>query len=269
MHHARWMAKVIYSLKIYPFRKQFKAINRAEIRSLTDICIFIVKIYAKIWFTAPLAVKALYSDFTLLKKLQAYSEIDATISTAIMKKFVNHLWYLSEELVAFSFFDSDIPLGSREQMRVQMFKVYYENEEEEVDDEVEEENQTPLVNHTDKYLNRRKFSLKISEVEMICEKDTEQFIGPSTKNFFERFNINTSFLSKTVTEWEDDENYRRGYEIVSLIRVVNDTAERAVKLTQGYNLKICNDEEQKQFLIQGVAGYQKKYPDSNKSTLTR
>jgi hypothetical protein len=39
MHHARWMSKVIYSLKIWMFKAQFK-LTPAEERGLRDVCVF-------------------------------------------------------------------------------------------------------------------------------------------------------------------------------------------------------------------------------------
>lgn len=45
-HHARWMSKAIYSLKIYLFRKSFALPSVLE-RSLFDLCQFIVFVYVK------------------------------------------------------------------------------------------------------------------------------------------------------------------------------------------------------------------------------
>ena len=61
MHHARWMSIVIYSLKIWMFRSQFCLTAREE-RALMDICIFIVRIYVKAWFTAPLGISAAHNN---------------------------------------------------------------------------------------------------------------------------------------------------------------------------------------------------------------
>ena len=39
MHHARWMAKVLYSFKVWMFRSQFKLTSK-ESRGLRNLCIF-------------------------------------------------------------------------------------------------------------------------------------------------------------------------------------------------------------------------------------
>ena len=107
MHRARWMSKVIYSLKIYLFRKEFKLDSKIE-KALMQICIFIVKVYTKVWFTAPLSTKAPGSDLQLLRDLNDYKRIDREIADAALKKFSNHLWYLSPEAVAFALFENTI-----------------------------------------------------------------------------------------------------------------------------------------------------------------
>ncbi|KAG8184204.1 hypothetical protein JTE90_015566 [Oedothorax gibbosus] len=62
IHHARWMA--IYSLKIYIFRQEF-SLTPSELESIRSLCIFILKIYVKHWFTAPDAATAPNNDLQL------------------------------------------------------------------------------------------------------------------------------------------------------------------------------------------------------------
>lgn len=51
------------------------------------------------------------------------------------------------------------------------------------------------------------------------------------------------------------------------IRVVNDTAERSVKLTEEYNNSITKDEKRKQYLLQSVSKHRKTYTITSKATL--
>ena len=68
-HHARWMAKAIYSLKIILVRN-YLDLSRAEILKLIKVCEFIVFIYMETWFTAPLAISAPNNDMQFFKKLK-------------------------------------------------------------------------------------------------------------------------------------------------------------------------------------------------------
>jgi len=115
MHHARWLAKVIYCLKIWMFRGQFQ-LTKTEEKGLQDVCVFAASVYLKAWIMAPLAASAPYSDFQLLKSLLGYSTINPAISKAASLKFSNHLWYLSPELVCSAFFDSSVPSASKRLM---------------------------------------------------------------------------------------------------------------------------------------------------------
>lgn len=109
IHHARWMAKAIYSLKIYLFREQFHLTPKEE-SALRSICVFIVRLYIKVWFNSASSIKAPLQDLNFIKSLLHYTSIDKDISQIAVKKFCGHLWYLSAELCAFAFFDEAVPL---------------------------------------------------------------------------------------------------------------------------------------------------------------
>ena len=101
-HRARWMAKVIYTLKITLFREQF-ALTEREKRALIRFTTFIVTTYVEPWMSAHCSTSAPATDLALLKALAAYR--DKEIGRASGKVMARHLWYLSEELVGLSLFD--------------------------------------------------------------------------------------------------------------------------------------------------------------------
>lgn len=110
MHRARWMAKVIYTIKMWLFRAQFKK-TAAEERNIRDLALFPVGVYLRAWIIAPNAVQAPLNDFTLMRKLMIYP--NPTISAATSKKLGLHLWYLSVELIGLSPFDIIISNNSK------------------------------------------------------------------------------------------------------------------------------------------------------------
>ena len=61
----------------------------------------------------------------------------------------------------------------------------------------------------------------------------------------------------------------RALKIVENLRVVNDTAERGVKLIQDFNILLTKNEEQKQFVLQAVDECRRLYPDVKKSPLSK
>ena len=115
LHHARWMNKALYSIKLWMFRRQFSVTAREE-RGLLDVCLFVVLIYIQFWFTAPCPVSAPNNDLMLLKRLYEYKSVNPVISELACKKFATHLWYLSEEVVGLAFFDSNVPTEEKRAM---------------------------------------------------------------------------------------------------------------------------------------------------------
>ena len=49
----------------------------------------------------------------MLRNIEAYKTLDASVATAAMKSFSNHLWYLSETLIGLAFFDDDVTVDEK------------------------------------------------------------------------------------------------------------------------------------------------------------
>ncbi|KAG8193947.1 hypothetical protein JTE90_011497 [Oedothorax gibbosus] len=86
---------------------------------------------------------------------------------------------------------------------------------------------------------------------------------------FLQFKLSTDFLKSDPSMWEQDLSFLKGKNIVRNLRVVNDTAERGVKLIQDYSNTIRKDEKQKQYLLQIISECRKIYPDVRKSSLEK
>src|SRR5207253_1570916 len=55
-------------------------------------------------------------DLQLLKDIDKYKDDNPAISSVALKKFLGHQWYLSEELVAFAFFDDAVTSETKVRM---------------------------------------------------------------------------------------------------------------------------------------------------------
>lgn len=114
MHHARWMAKALHTLKIFMFKEQFiPEKSKRDINALREISLFIVIFYIKCWFDAPDPTKAPNQDLQLLKDLKDYEKINAKVAKAALNKLLLHLWYLTEKLAPLAFFDDSLPLEAK------------------------------------------------------------------------------------------------------------------------------------------------------------
>ena len=243
MHQARWMAKALYILKIFFFRNVYP-LSSSDLKSCREICIFLVKFYIKIWFNAPHAAKAPQEDLQMLKSIHLFEKQDREISTAVFEKLSLHLWYLVPETAALAFFDDEIP-SVRKNLMVQALS---------------QESKKPIMDY------KRNQAKKCME---LVDKEIEYFISKDSMKFFSAFQIETSFLEEDASHWMGNAAYEKGKKIVSQLKVVNDVAERGVKLMSDFNDLKTRDEDQKQFLLHVAREYREKFPDINKSTLSR
>lgn len=235
-HLARWMAKAIYSLKLYIFKDQFK-LNSKEEKALKDICCFIVKCYVQAWFSSPNAIEAPLNDILFLKKLDEYKLYNKRISDVALKKIINHLWYLNPECVAFSIFDDRVDNSTKLKMAEKILSTYDSSIN---DDEEEIE-------------LKKKIALKLEDVSQFIQKDLLiDLINSKSIGMFKRFQISTQFLTIDPANWNNHEDYKVGKQIINSLKVVNDTAERGVKLIEEYNKKFTKNEEQKQLVLQVI-----------------
>lgn len=227
-------------MKIYLFKHQFKLTKKDE-KAVREICIFTVVIYVKYWFQAPSGWSAPRNDLQLLKDLRnlAFEIFNKNIAAVALKKILNHLWYLSEELVSLAFFDDDLSVHQKKKM-VEALRI---------------EGKEDCL---------KRINIDITHIH---EKNLENFVSSNSLRFFQILGISSSFLKKDIETWNEDSDYVAAKNIVHSLRVVNDIAERGVALMEEFNKLITTNEEQKQYLLLLVKEYRKKYPNTNKSTL--
>lgn len=175
IHQARWMANLIYSLKMFIFRSQFKMSSK-EIQALRRINIYTIRYHVKAWFRCNYAINAPSHDLSFMKNLYEYRKIDREMSELAVKKFCNHLWYLSDECVAFAIFDQEVPVAEKKKMAQQMLAYDAERDEE-------------------KPPSLKRYRLLPSQISNFSQMSLHEFITPNTGAFFDRFNISKSFLS--------------------------------------------------------------------------
>ena len=183
-----------------------------------------------------MATKAPVNDLLFIKQVTVYS--NAIIKKAALTAFSRHLWYLSEIMVGLSFFDPKVDPDHK----VLMLKAMQEREGSEVP------------------LNRLDANGKYDE-RQLCN-----FVTKNTKLFFSILGLPISFLEISPKIWAENVDFKDAEQIVWSLKVVNDTAERGVKLITDYNNILTKNEDQKQFLLQVVREHRKLFPDSKRST---
>lgn len=240
MHNARWMSKAIYSIKVWLFRQQ-STIRDSEAAGLLKVCLFIASAYVESWYSATNPATAPRVDLQFSKRLKEFASVDKNASGAALKKFVNHLWYLSEELIPLALFDEDLPEADRRELA------------ESLEQRVGDDDPTK--------------KLSIPSGADLVKLRLPELGTTGSMQFFSILSLSADFLSAPVNEWSNIESYRRAKAIVDNLKVVNDHAERGVKLMNDYNRIITKKEEHYQDLLIAVGEHRKILPKITKKQL--
>ena len=233
MHQARWMARAIYSLKIWLFRSQFKLTAR-ESQGLRDLNIFITKIYVKFLFLTPVASKVAWNDLKLLQQLQSFPDRD--ISEATPRKLAGQLWYLSEDLILFSLFDSDVGVATKRAI---------------------------LTASMEKEGGE---SLKRAEIQFssVQQKTLADFVSKRSRTVFMTLGVPDGFLVVDPELWDARDDYKAA-EAINSLSVTNDHAERGVALIQ--DAVQSGRFKSETHAMQVIEKNRAEFPDAKKSTL--
>ena len=197
------MSKVLFSFNIWMFREwrfgfrdQFR-LTKKEARGLQQMCLFVVQVYAKTWIEASFSAQAARLDLELIKALGTYNRINPEIRDVALLKLSSHLWYVSEELVGLSFFDSDTSCETKNAM-VTALRL----------EEIDGDDSAP----------KRVTLLKKS----VRDLHLEDFVSGRTLHFFRKLHLDEAFLDLPPDSWQMDDGFQRSSQIVRNLAVVND-----------------------------------------------
>ena len=165
-----------------------------------------------------------------MKSLYEYRKVDKVCADAAINAFSNHLWYLTEELAMLGLFSSRVPLPTKVKM-VEKLKS--------VDKRICSKRYRPSINDMPLFLR------------IPVNADLSEFVGEDSWSFFHLLNINTRFLDLLGKDWPSNPQFQAEKGIVASFSVVNDGAERGVKLTHNF-LYVARKEGNLQNILQVV-----------------
>lgn len=199
-HRARWMAKIIYCLKIYLFRFE-REVDEKVLDALRNFNTFITIVYVKYWYLSPSSISAPRNDLNLVKDILLYRKVNENIANSALSSFKNHLWYINEKLIALAFFDPDVDFASKRKMQ--------------------------------KNLSRPGSKVPLNRISVVMDKmlgkNVEDFVSSSTITFFKMLNLRSNFLKIDPSLWIDDPEYMEAQEIVQSLKV-RDNSEFFLKI---------------------------------------
>lgn len=242
LHKARWSAKVIYAIKLVlmqnkicselPKASVFSGNAKPQINKLVRFVRFVTIVYVKWWVTCPLAVDAPFRDLELLKALDEYSTVDPSVAEVAKKAFSNHLWYLAEDLVPMALFSDVVPNDTKQNMVDALLKM-------------------PNIDVHSKRSGTGFGKPVFPDVTRLNGISLADFVGQDSWLFFRILNLDRQFLEHPVETWTDNVSYNEAFAVVRALRVVNDSAERGVKLAADF-LPRAKIEKKYQAILQVV-----------------
>lgn len=224
VHRARFMASCLYLLKISLYQKQFVT-DHQNILDALILSEYIALIHAPYFLKSPLAISAprhdrdLWVDVGKYKKCFRATMRQTEMIEAVQDSIMNHLWYLTEELVVFALFDIQLSEDERRAMAMKLWSI-----------------PTP----TDFAPGKPIFQ----EDLMIPDPKLASFVGRKSWLLFNKLNASGHWLQKDVADWENDMEA-----CLKDLKVVNDLAERCIKDIQEYADQARDSQYQEDILI--------------------
>jgi hypothetical protein len=249
------MSKLIYCLKIAFLEKSIEQLppgtitSRHQVPKVRAFATFITHVYCKWWFTCKKAVDAPYNDLQLLRRLRQYEMVDKNISESAVRAFNRHMWYLTAEMVPLSLFSTLVPPSERQAIADALLKV-----------QPASELRSPLNRYGTGW-GKPQFSV-VDLSTQLCDLVT-------VDSWFIMYllQIDSSFLHPPVSEWDSSAAYKTSVENVTALTVVNDAAERGVKLSSDF-VDTARTDQHYQNILQVVESSRKAKPDLRKNIST-
>lgn len=246
LHRARWMAKLLYSIKIVLLKKQILAlpkniITKIQMKKMERFSEFVIYCYVPWWLKASISTAAASNDLNLIKDLRSYEIEDPTIAKAALTALNRHMWYLSEELIPFSLFSSDVTESEKMKIVEEICKYNFD------------------ASNT-KRIGQSYGKPFFPKIPQDVPEDLSFFVGEDSVIFFQILNIDTSFLKVPIQLWNENKAYCDAKKVISNICVVNDAAERGVKLCHDF-LSSSKKEDNLQNILQVVENARNEKPN--------
>ena len=219
-HHARWMAKVIYTLKIALFQKQLAKIGFESLDVLdkiTSLASFLALFYVKSWCNASLTTDApvndleLWNQFETIKKsdprtIKSFPSLYSQFANSAQEKLERHLWYLAERHVVFSLFSEKTSMVEKTEMwrKLKSFK--------------DKENEGTVGEGIVKMPN------------LTSATHLKDLIGADSHTLLKLLPGVSNFIEEHPKSWSQHEDYAKVKVIIQNLPAVNDAAERALAL---------------------------------------
>ena len=144
-----------------------------------------------------------------------------------MTVLANHGWYLVPQMIPFSLFSSKLDEDSKSRLAARILSF---------------EDKKPSSYPLEKPV----FPTITPTTQLV------DLVAPDSFMFFHILGVNYEWLMVSPSKWEDYDSYKEARDYVRTVKVVNDCAERGVKMISDYAMILTMDEDMRVELLQGV-----------------
>ena len=225
------MAHSIYYLKMQLLSEKFEMTTK-EAESVRRMSTFIAVFHSAAFLRSRLCSIAPAQDLKYLSLMKFYLTEDESAAKIAIKSIMLHLWYITEELVIFAIFDKELADEVRENMVRKLLS----------------------TNRPLHFEARKPVFPKINPMAIDYPNQLISFIGPRSWLFFNLLKLREEgldWMQAPITCWNKMNGYNKIEEIVRSMEIVNDCAERGIKLITDFK-DVTKNEQQTQYLLQVI-----------------
>ena len=214
-HHARFMAKSLYILKIDMLNAQFNFLTLVQEEQVSQLALF-VAVYFGVWFLqCGVASSAPYRTLTMFEQMINFSEFDNHLAFTVMDSMRRHTWYITEQWVVVCLADTECPEKERKAVASALAD-------------------TP---RPEMFLPGKPVLPVEFWLESGVSPSLASFVGSQSwllPSILQLGSENMEWLMLEVHQWPLMSGFKKFSSFVSKLLVVNDPAERGVKLVQDF-----------------------------------
>ena len=228
-HHARFMSKCLYLIKITMLSDVLPEgyICPEEMDGIKRMTQYICLFHGPHFLKARLAAEAPGLDLELYQNMCQYALIDPEVSDQVKNSIYRQQWYLTEELIVLSLFDTTLS----NDIRASIAHVLLQTPKPATYPPAKPDFRNDILEGVDPHL--------------------QSFVGSRSWLLFRLlgFEHNHEWLTQLPTEWPKYQEYIEMNDIVLTLQVVNDNAEREIKKVQEYAMSSLDGELRQNMVI--------------------
>lgn len=243
-HHARWMSKCLYLLKIYLLSTVFH-MSEEELLQVATLTEFILLHYAKYWFTTALGASSARSDLDFMGGVLEYRKENSGLAWHVLQSCNRHLWYLTPQLIMLALADPELEEDMKEKMAKKLFSM----------------DRRPIKTGKPTFPVLPFGATKAREA-------MQELVGPESWLIPDLVGLTgpQDWLLEPASTWHSNPQFCQLEKFAQHLVVVNDLAERGIHLASDYINRV-ESEEQRNALFQVVEEFRGRVTDLNKNTL--